>query len=106
MTTIAIFTVTLFAFVIWHGATTPAAAEPTATVTGTKTLPGGDVKVTVQVRTVQKIGLVKATVEVDCDTPRRSSPSSIFRRMAGGRTIYSARRGPRIRPPVSTRTEA
>lgn len=64
-----IFTVVLFSFVLWQAATTPTTAEPTATVTGTETLPSGDVKVSVSFRNAQDIGLVIATVEVDCDTP-------------------------------------
>lgn len=63
------FTLALFAFVIWQGATTPAAGEPTAQVTGTETLPSGDVKVAVDFRNPKDVGLIRATVEVDCDTP-------------------------------------
>lgn len=63
------FTLALFAFVIWQGATTPTAGEPTAQVAGTETLPSGDVRVAVTVRNPQDVGLIRATVEVDCDTP-------------------------------------
>lgn len=64
-----VFTVLLFAFVLWQASTTAAVAEPAATVTETEPLPGGDVKVTVSFRNAQDIGLVAATVEVDCDAP-------------------------------------
>ncbi|QLG62557.1 hypothetical protein [Halorarum salinum] len=67
--TSVVFTVVLLSFVIWQASTTPAMAEPTASVTGTETLPGGDVKVTVRFRNAQDVGLVIATVEVDCDAP-------------------------------------
>lgn len=63
------FTIVLFSFVIWQASTTPATAEPTANVTGTETLPGGDVRGTVAFRNAQDVGLVMSTVEVDCDTP-------------------------------------
>lgn len=65
----SVFTVALFAFVLWQASTTPVMAEPTATIIGTETLPGGDLKVTVDFRNEQDVGLVMATVEVDCDTP-------------------------------------
>lgn len=64
-----IFTVALFSFVIWQASTTPTMVEPSATVTDTEQLPGGEVKVTVSFRNPQDVGLVMATVEVDCDTP-------------------------------------
>lgn len=65
----AVFTVALFAFVIWQGVTTPSAGVPTAQVTGTETLQDGDVRVAVTFRNPRDVGLVLATVEVDCDTP-------------------------------------
>lgn len=63
------FTLLLFAFALWQGVTTPTAAEPTASVAGTETLPDGDVRVAVVLRNAQDTGLVLATVEVDCGTP-------------------------------------
>lgn len=64
-----VFTVMLFSFVLWQASTTPATAEPTATVTETETLSGGDVKVTISFQNAQDVGLIMATAEVDCDTP-------------------------------------
>lgn len=62
-------TILLIAFVIWQGMTVPETAEPTTRVSDTATLPNGDVKVTVTLRNSQDVGLVMATVEVDCDAP-------------------------------------
>ena len=67
--TSTVFTLLLFAYVIWQGATTPIDASPTATVVGTDTLQDGSVEVTVEFENPQDIGLVSATVEVDCGTP-------------------------------------
>lgn len=69
MATSAAFTVALFAFVVWQAATTPAGGVPTAQLADTDTLPNDDVLVTVTFRNQQDVGLVVATVEVDCDTP-------------------------------------
>lgn len=59
-------TVALFGFVVWHAATTPAAATPEATVTGTETTEDGRVAVTVEVYNPGATGLESVTVSVDC----------------------------------------
>lgn len=64
-----VFTLLLFAYVSWQAVTTPSAAEPSAAVTGTEQLTTGQVAVTVTLRNEQDIGLVSATVVVDCGTP-------------------------------------
>lgn len=63
------FTLLLFTYLLWQAVTTGGAADPMATVIGTEPLPSGDVKVNVALRNAQDVGLVMATVEVDCDTP-------------------------------------
>lgn len=71
----AVFTVLLFAYVIWQGATTPVGAAPTATVVGTERFAGDEVKVTVAVQNPQDVGLVMVTVRVGCDA---QSPELVF----------------------------
>ena len=64
-----LFTVSLFVFVGWQVVSGPTAADPQATVVDTRTAANGSVVVTVELRNRQEIGLVSATVEVDCATP-------------------------------------
>lgn len=94
-----IFTVALLSFVLWQALTTTATPIPTASVTATETLPGGDVQVSVVFRNPQSVGLVMATVEVDCDTP---PPELTFEHVpADGR-----RTGTVICPPGTTNPTA
>lgn len=63
------FTLLLLSYVVWQSMMIPVTAEPTATITETESLSSGDLKVTVELRNAQYVGLVMATVEVDCATP-------------------------------------
>lgn len=61
----AAVTLSLFAFVAWHAATTPAGGPPEATVIGTE--PAGDrLVLTVEVHNPKTIGLESVTVSVEC----------------------------------------
>lgn len=81
-----VFTVLLFGYVVWQGATTPASAVPSASVVGTEPAPEG-VLVTVVLENPQDVGLVTAVVEVDCGDP---PPSLTFEHVPadGRRTGY------------------
>lgn len=59
-------TLLLFGYVAWHAATTPAAATPEATVTGTQTTDDGRVVVTVEIYNPGNTGLESVTVSADC----------------------------------------
>lgn len=66
------FTVLLFAYVVWQAAVTPSGVAPEANVIGTSQMADGDVRVNVEIVNSQDIGLLTATVEVDCTTPAPS----------------------------------
>ena len=65
------FTVLLLAFVLWHVLTMSGGGELTATVTGTEPLQNGDVRITAALENGQDVGLISATVSVDCGGPTR-----------------------------------
>lgn len=59
-------TLSLFGYVAWHAAATPARDPPEATVVETETLDDGRVAVTVELHNPSSAGLTSATVAVDC----------------------------------------
>lgn len=64
-----LFTVSLFAFLVWQTLQAPAAGSPDATVESVERLPDGRVGVTVVLTNTGREGLLSATVAVDCDRP-------------------------------------
>lgn len=64
-----VFTVLLFAFLVWQALQVPADTSPRADITDTERLPDGQVKVTVVLTNPASEGLLSATVEVDCTRP-------------------------------------
>lgn len=64
-----LFTVMLFAFLIWQALQVPANTSPDAHIANTEELPDGQVAVTVVLRNSASRGLLSATVAVDCEQP-------------------------------------
>lgn len=63
------FTVLLFGYVIWQAAVTPSTGSPEANVVGVSTMEDGSVRVNVELINERDLGLITATVEVDCASP-------------------------------------
>ncbi|WP_225333298.1 hypothetical protein [Halomicrobium urmianum] len=59
-------TLLLFGYVAWHAVTTPASADPVATVAGTEATDDGRLAATVSVDNPGSQGLESVTVAVDC----------------------------------------
>lgn len=77
------FTLALLGFVAWHAWTVPAAENPQTSVVATSQMPDGSVEATVELVNDQDVGVVSATVAVDCGSP---PPEVTFTNVpAGGR---------------------
>lgn len=63
------FTLLLIGFVVWQALTTPTGVTPTASVTGVQPMADGTVRVAVELRNPNDVGIEAATVEVNCTTP-------------------------------------
>jgi hypothetical protein len=70
-----VFTVFLFAFLVWHALQVPADATPRADIERVEELPGDRVGVTVLLTNPGSEGLLSATVAVNCTQP---APSAEF----------------------------